>query len=80
MQLLRPNFPVISVKKLRNAVYAAILEKPQTFLQTKESQKLDPADLKELVISLVGKLQRDVYFSNRKALYNQDGLGLNFAL
>ena len=38
MQLLRPNFPVISVKKLRNAVHAAILERPQAFLSAKESQ------------------------------------------
>ena len=36
--------------------------------------------MKELVISLVSDLQREVYFSNRKALYNQDGIGLNFAL
>ena len=36
--------------------------------------------MKELVISLVSKLQRDVYFANRTSLYNQDGVGLNFAL
>ena len=70
MQLLRPNFPVISVKKLRNAVHAAILERPQAFLRTKESQQVDLVELKELVISLVSKLQREVYFANRTSLYN----------
>ena len=74
MQLLRPNFPVISVKKLKNAVRQDMLERKESYKQaTKE-------DLRELVFSLVSKLQRDVYIANRISLYNQDGVGLNFAL
>ena len=64
MQLLRPNFPVISVKKLKNAVRQAILERPESFIQAATDQSLgkseisniDNEDLKELVLSLVSKL------------------------
>ena len=80
MQLLRPNFPVISVKKLKNAVREALLERDASFIQANEGKQIDPDDLRELVFSLISKLQRDVYIENRIALYNQDGIGLNFAI
>lgn len=58
MQLLRPNLPVISLKKLKNAVREAILERQNSFLQWDEDvkdgespriKKVDLDDLRELV-------------------------------
>jgi len=80
MQLLRPSLPVISLKKLKNAVREAIMERQNSFLQweTEEVQegqiprikKVDLEDLKELVYSLISPLQRAVYRDNKISLYN----------
>ena len=95
LQLLRPNLPVISLKKLKNAVREAILERKNSFLQPEEAnvdgellkegetpriRKPDMEDLRELVYSLISSLHRAVYRDNRISLYNKDGVGLNFAL
>jgi hypothetical protein len=50
-------------------------------VERKESyRQATKEDLRELVFSLVSKLQHDIYTANRISLYNQDGIGLNFAL
>ena len=89
MQLLQPSLPVISIKKLKNAVREAILERQISFLKQEESpgpdgeikiKKVDLEDLRELVVSLIEPLQRAVYRDNKISLYNKDGVGLNFAI
>lgn len=40
---------------------------------------MEAEDLRELVYSLISKLQREVYHENKISLYNKDGIGLNFA-
>ena len=78
MELLKPSLPVISINKLKKAVRMALEERKESFFASKE--KVDLEDMRELVRSLISKLQRQVYFNNKKKLYNQDGLGLNFAI
>ena len=89
MELLRPNLPVISIKKLKNAVKEALRERQHSFLDEKSfgeegvSKRIkseDLEDLQELVHSLILPLQRAVYTENKVSLYNKDGAGLNFAL
>lgn len=87
MQLLQPNLPVVSLKKLKNAVKEAIRERSNSFLKIEEDsidsqnvvKSIDLEDLRELVYSLISTLQRAVYRENKIALYNRDGIGLNFA-
>lgn len=87
LQLLKPNLPVISLKQLRNAVKEAIKERHNSFLEFEVGEdgkerlkRVDLEDLRELIYALVGPLQRAVYRDNKIALYNKDGVGLNFAL
>ena len=47
--------------------------------RTERIKKIDVEDLRDLVYSLISKLQREVYRDNKIALYNRDGIGLNFA-
>ena len=78
MELLKPSLPVISINKLKKAVRMALEERKESFFADKK--EVDLEDMRELVRSLISKLQRQVYFNNKKKLYNQDGLGLNFAI
>ena len=92
VQLLsQPNQPVISVKKLKNAVRVALNEKNASATDTalaadkqiatkNENGQLDMDDLRKLVYSLIKPLQKAVYSDNRYSLYNKDGIGLHFAL
>lgn len=81
--LLRPNFPVVSLKKLRYQVREELLQRQELlFPSTLSDAKIDQEDVKELVYSLVGqgKLQREEYRKNRIDLFNKERIGLNFAI
>ena len=90
--LLRPNFPVVTLKKLNFVVREEIIQRKESFPFTFETKNLnktqdfknivDQNDVKELVFSLVsqGKLQREEYKKNRLDLYFKEGIGLNFAI
>lgn len=79
--LLRPNFPVVSLKKLQFQVREEIIQRKELFFADSE-QKVDMEDVKEFVYSLVsqGKLQRDEYKKNRLDLYHKERIGLHFAI
>ena len=85
-QLLVPNLPVISIKKLKASVKEALTENQESLFEVDSQdgksikfKKVDPEEFKELVYAQISKLQRAVYRDNKIELYNRDGIGLNFA-
>lgn len=55
MELLKPNLPVISIKKLKSAVKETLRERKNSFF-SKETREVDLDDLRELVKSLISPL------------------------